>query len=633
MKPLYFLTSEKNKFEWNIEHEEIRRKIIHILTNNPVLIIFDPQYPIELHTDASAIGYGAILLHRIENKPYVVEYYSKTTSLCKSKYTLYDLETLAVVNAVKHFRHYLHGRKFVIFTDCNSLKSSRNKIELMPRVYRWWAYLQSFDFDIQYREGKRMAHADFFSRNPLPPKNSPEYAKIVEKRIELTEISEDWIRAEQQKDQDIVEITSKLSNDEFPLELPKTYDLRAGVLYRIIQRNSKTLCLPVVPRGFRWSVINQVHESIMHLGWEKTLDKVYDYYWFDGMAKYVRRFVENCITCRVSKSSSGKIQMELHPIPKVSIPWHTIHIDITGKLSGKSDRKEYVIVQIDAFTKYIYLYHTYSLSAETCVMALKSSISLFGVPIRILADQGRSFTGAKFVEFCSSQKIKLHLIATGTSRGNGQVERAMSTLKNLLTAVEASSRSWQEALGDVQLAINCTVNKTTKASPLELLMGKVARPLGLVPIHDAEAEIDLTKIRTQALENIEKSGKYEKERFDKSRAKIVKFSVGDFVLLNNSERNQTKLDAKYRGPFEITEVLENDRYTLKSMKSNRRYKYAHERLRRLPDGQVPSELEIDVSPPDETVERDSSETVEIDSSEAVERDSSEAVEIDSIGSC
>lgn len=356
--------------------------------------------------------------------------------------TSYELETLAVVNAVKHFRHYLHGRKFVIFTDCNSLKSPRNKIELLPRVYRWWAYLQTFDFDIQYREGKRMAHADFFSRNPLPPENSPEYAKVVEKRIDLTEVSEDWICAEQQKDQDIVEIVAKLNNDECPFDLAKTYDLRAGVLYRIIQRNGKTLCLPVVPRGFRWSVINQVHESIMHLGWEKTLDKVYDYYWFEGMAKYVRRFVENCITCRGSKSSSGKLQMELHPIPKVNIPWHTVHIDISGKLSGKSDRKEYVIVQIDAFTKYVYLYHTFTLSAESCVMALKSAISLFGVPIRIVADQGRSFTGAKFVEFCSSQKIKLHLIATGASRGNGQVERVMSTLKNLLTAVEMSSRSW-----------------------------------------------------------------------------------------------------------------------------------------------------------------------------------------------
>jgi len=170
LKPLYFLTSDKCKFEWKLEHENIRQKIIGVLTNKPVLIIFDPQYPIELHTDASAMGYGAILLHRIEGKPHVVEYYSKTTSSCESRYTSYELETLAVVNAVKHFRHYLHGRKFVVFTDCNSLKSSRNKIELLPRVYRWWAYLQSFEFDIQYREGKRMAHVDFLSRNPLPPR-------------------------------------------------------------------------------------------------------------------------------------------------------------------------------------------------------------------------------------------------------------------------------------------------------------------------------------------------------------------------------------------------------------------------------------------------------------------------------
>jgi len=85
------------------------------------LTIFDPQYPIELHTVASAIGYGAILLHRIDNKPYVIEYFSKSTTVYESKYTSYEFETLVVVNAVKHFRHYLHGRKLTIFTDCNSL--------------------------------------------------------------------------------------------------------------------------------------------------------------------------------------------------------------------------------------------------------------------------------------------------------------------------------------------------------------------------------------------------------------------------------------------------------------------------------------------------------------------------------
>jgi len=79
-------------------------------------------------------------------------------------------------------------------------------------------------------------------------------------------------------------------------------------------------------------------------------------------------------------------------------------------LSGKSDRKEYIIVQIDAFTKYVYLFHTFSLDANTCINAIISSIAIFGVPTRLIADQGRSFTGIKFVQFCSSQKLQLHLI-------------------------------------------------------------------------------------------------------------------------------------------------------------------------------------------------------------------------------
>ena len=75
-------------------------------------------------------------------------------------------------------------------------------------------------------------------------------------------------------------------------------------------------------------------------------------------SKYVQIRREHDNACRVSKASSGKIQAELHPIPKTSIPWHTVHVDITGKLSGKNDSKEYVIVFVDAFTKFVYLHHT-----------------------------------------------------------------------------------------------------------------------------------------------------------------------------------------------------------------------------------------------------------------------------------
>ena len=69
----------------------------------------------------------------------VVDYYSKRSSPAESRYHSYELKTLAVVNAVKHFRYYLHGREFVVGTDCNSLKASSNKVSLNDRVYRWWA--------------------------------------------------------------------------------------------------------------------------------------------------------------------------------------------------------------------------------------------------------------------------------------------------------------------------------------------------------------------------------------------------------------------------------------------------------------------------------------------------------------
>ena len=118
----------------------------------------------------------------------------------------------------------------------------------------------------------------------------------------------------------------------------------------------------------------------MHLGWGKTFEKLYEYYWFAGMAKYVRRFIENCHACQVSNASSDKIQAELHPILKTSIPWHTVHIDITGKLSGKSDSKEYVIVLIDVFTKFVYLHHTRKIDSRNTIKALKPAIFYSEVP-------------------------------------------------------------------------------------------------------------------------------------------------------------------------------------------------------------------------------------------------------------
>lgn len=87
--------------------------------------------PIEFHTDASSEVYGAVLIQKENKVPHVVSYFSRKTTDEESRYHSYELETLAVV---ERFRHYLRGRKFQVFTDCNALKALHSKKDLTPRV-------------------------------------------------------------------------------------------------------------------------------------------------------------------------------------------------------------------------------------------------------------------------------------------------------------------------------------------------------------------------------------------------------------------------------------------------------------------------------------------------------------------
>lgn len=129
MVPLYNLIKQGVKWSWTNDHEEVRQKVIHHLTSSPVLTIFrepvvvlcvvEPVVltifregePIELHTDASCLGFGAVLVQMINGRQHVVAYFSMRTTDIESRYHSYELETLAVVRAIKHFRHYLYGLK------------------------------------------------------------------------------------------------------------------------------------------------------------------------------------------------------------------------------------------------------------------------------------------------------------------------------------------------------------------------------------------------------------------------------------------------------------------------------------------------------------------------------------------
>lgn len=187
----------------------------------------------------------------------------------------------------------------------------------------------------------------------------------------------------------------------------------------------------------------------------------------------------------------------------------------------------------------------------------------------------------EFRQFCSEHNIELHLIATGSSRANGQVERVMRTLKSLLTIVENDQHKvWRDEVNDIQLALNSTKSRVTGYSPTELMFGIKSLSLGESRVStesDSRSRLDIDNIRAAAAANITRNAESEVQRFNRGKARVLPFSLGDFVFVKCSERNQTKLDRKFKGPFIITKLLENDRYELKGIgESSRLYKYDDE---------------------------------------------------------
>src|ERR1044072_6742707 len=112
-------------------------------------------------TDASKEGIGAVLAQKDKKgKEHPIVYFSKALTPCERNYDTTNMKALAVIQAIKKFRHYLHGQKFRIITNHRALLWLLGN----SRIIRWRLYLQDFDFTIEHREGKRHLVADALSR-------------------------------------------------------------------------------------------------------------------------------------------------------------------------------------------------------------------------------------------------------------------------------------------------------------------------------------------------------------------------------------------------------------------------------------------------------------------------------------
>lgn len=526
-----------------------------ILTSSPVLSIYDPKKETELHTDASALGFGAILLQRQEDgKFHPVAYFSKVTTESEKKLHSYVLETLAIYYALERFRIYLEGLQFTIVTDCNSLAQAFNKKDMNRSIGRYICEMMNYQFVVKHRSGANMCHVDALSRMPIVAAVDP-----VDIDIQL--------KALQSVDQCIIDLKSSLETSNH-----SKFELVDGTVYR---KGRGGRLLFYVPQSLREEVIRTVHHKCGHFGISKTLEYLCNYYWFPGIKEAVSEFIKSCIKCIIFSAPTKKTEKNLHSIDKVPIPFHTIHMDHFGPLPAIINKKKHILAIIDGFTKMVKLYPVNATSTKESVCALQKYCEYYSRPVRVITDRGSCFTSSEFKSFVDKMNIQHIKVATCAPQANGQVERVNRTIKAMLGKLTSpiDSSDWSRKLGEVEFACNNTAQGSTGTSPAKLLFGVEQRG----PVVDYLSEylccvrenvIDLDCIRQTASRKIKKSQeKSQKWYLDNSKG-AKNYIKDDLVFISNIDTTvgkSKKLISKFKGPYRIDKVLPNDRYVVKDI--------------------------------------------------------------------
>ncbi|KAJ0445511.1 putative nucleotidyltransferase, Ribonuclease H [Helianthus annuus] len=158
--PLTSLTRKNIKFNWGPKQQEAFDILKQKLSNAPVLTLPEGMEEFVVYCDASHTGMGCVLMQRGK----VIAYASRQLKVHEKNYTTHDLELGAVVFALKLWRHYLYGIKFVIYSDHKSLQHLFNQKDLNMRQRRWMETLNDYDCEIRYHPGKANVVADALSR-------------------------------------------------------------------------------------------------------------------------------------------------------------------------------------------------------------------------------------------------------------------------------------------------------------------------------------------------------------------------------------------------------------------------------------------------------------------------------------
>ena len=525
-RPLHELTKKNVQWHWDKPQITAFETLKDKFTSYPVLRNPDPDKRYILDTDASAYAIGATLSQDFPDGRHPIAYFSKSLLPAERNYDIYDRELLAIIYAVKAFRHLLLNvpQKFLIRSDHNNLKYFKSPQKITARQARWQEFLQDYNFELIHFPGKSNTIADLLSRR-----------QDFERGVNINE-----------------NVTL------LPEQLFTSEDLLAKKVF--LDDNHET----------RRKILHLFHDTPVagHPGISNTWDLIKRRYEGPRLRQFVEEYVKGCAKCQENKVITHTKRAPLYHFdtPVEQGPFQYVSMDLITDLPP-SNKYDSILTIVDQgcskAAKFIPCHKTID-GQGIARLYLRHVFPLFGIPKRIISDRDPRFTSHFSTAVCKATGIQQNLSTAFHPRTDGQTERMNLWVENYLKEfVNARQNDWSMWLPMAEFSHNSWKHEHTNRTPHELIMG--INPTASITIPDDS--IPTAHDRLTELQTIRSIAQQVLQKRIKTLTPHRTFTPGDKVWLDarhlRVDTPSRKLSPRRYGPFEVMKQISPVAYRIK----------------------------------------------------------------------
>ena len=569
IEPLNALLRSDTSFYWSKECQLAFEKLKQELVSANVLAHFDPSLDTIVTTDASAVAIGAVLSQvQADGTERPVAFASRTLSQTERNYAVSEREALACIWSCERWHWYLYGRHFTLRTDHSALTTllaGGSKGHRPMRLLRWADRLNEYRFNIQYKPGVENVVADLLSRsttasdsttqqNAISTDDMSLYIRTIFGGSTFETLSLSEVAESTAEDKVLSQVMKRCNTGWLKADtidpvlssfykLAEEFSVEEGVLFRGERA--------VIPTSLRSQVLQLAHEG--HPGIVKMRQRLRDCVWWPGMSVDVDGQVKHCEACLLSGKSARPVVAPLQHLQFPPKPWHTIAIDIKGELHGEASSWRYLIVVYDLHSKWPEVRAVNTVTSSVVIAFLKDLFSRWGLPTRIISDNGKQFVSREIEAFLSSLSIAHSRTALYHPQSNGAVERFNRYLTDQLRIARIEGRTVEEALFTALSAYRSTRHSTTQRSPAELMCGRnFIMPLDRLKKLPTPRKVEFDN---KLERNVRSTNRRNERNYDKRKhVSTPIFEHGQSVYVRDNVRNN-KYEPLWSVPRKIQEKI------------------------------------------------------------------------------